>query len=76
VADDLHQKLLAELDGYESMPQPGGLIDALRAVVELHAPASFTHGKDRVAICRACADTNPPCSTIQAIARELGVADA
>jgi hypothetical protein len=79
----LHEKLLAELDSYErAMPQPGNLIDALRAVVELHAPTEDRIGDRLVRFeCQGC-DTGGgydweyprwPCSTIQAIARELGV---
>ena len=73
----------------EALADPGGLINdasdltaALRAVVELHAPfqrSTLSLG------CRACSTpvhtlpgryvtvVNWPCSTIQAIARELGV---
>jgi hypothetical protein len=77
----LHERLLDHLrdldvvldeDRYD-MTEP---VAALRAVVELHAPAS-----DQPQLCRTCWNEGAedyhgwPCSTIQAIARELGVDD-
>jgi hypothetical protein len=88
VADDLHQKLLAELDDryvdiLAEQRLGRSLVEALRAVVELHAPVPyFEHTPDWL-VCHGCdldgydAQHPPwPCSTIQAITRELGVVDA
>lgn len=75
----LHERLLARLDEEDI---GDNVASALRAVVELHAPfqrSTLSLG------CRACSTpvhtlpgryvtvVNWPCSTIQAIARELGV---
>ena len=54
---------------------------ALRAVVELHAPVPHTlHGNLIRNVCEGCdagayAEESPdwPCSTVQAVARELGI---
>lgn len=70
----LHEKLLARLDEEDI---GDNVATALRAVVELHAPEFFG---GHIA-CLACSPGMPPpilvlwrdCSTIQAIARELGV---
>jgi hypothetical protein len=70
----LHEKLLAELD--PAVPWDADRDErayaALRAVVELHAEAPNSWGS-----CAECYSSEGlvgwPCSTIQAIARELGV---
>ena len=73
----LHEKLLARLGNFHAVDWENELMvqqRALRAVVELHAPAS-----DQPQLCRTCWNEGAedyhgwPCSTIQAIARELGV---
>jgi transcriptional regulator with XRE-family HTH domain len=67
----LHEQLLAAINQHGG---PLGVGTALRAVAELHAPAS-----DQPQLCRTCWNEGAedyhgwPCSTIQAIARELGV---
>lgn len=76
---DLHARVLAELDAIDALLvhkiRP---VVALRAVVELHAPVERFEGST-LPVCRGCdkhrtAKRPPwPCSTIQAIARELGV---
>jgi hypothetical protein len=54
----------------------------LRAVVELHKPTTFLRRPLATPICDTCSadddahDVPSPCSTIQAIARELGVDSA
>jgi hypothetical protein len=70
---DLHERLLAEIDRCQDGIGPdGGLGDALRAVVELHAPVKLPIGE--TLYCDGCGNLPSwPCSTIQAIARELGV---
>ncbi len=86
---DLHQRLLAQVDAYDCTdprctPRPGdqrctrhALAAALRAVVELHAPIEQGFAASHWLDCRGCdsRDEPPdsPCSTVQAIARELGV---
>jgi len=76
---DLHAQLLAELDdryadilGEQRLGR--SLVEALRAVVEMHAPIRHViTGVGVVVGCRTCFDSAWPCSTIQVIARELGV---
>lgn len=75
----LHERLAAELtDLYTTVPAalPWNLIDAVRAVVELHAPRQF----DGRPCCYGCdrgesAEGPPlwPCRTIDSIADALGV---
>jgi hypothetical protein len=79
----LHEKLLAELD--PAVPWDADRDErayaALRAVVELHAPKPYMDSKpDGIQECRGCEVDGYeweypawPCSTIQTIARELGV---
>lgn len=76
----LHQQLLDRLAPSE--PFSENVYDALRVVIETHAP--FQRSTLSVA-CRACSTpvhtqpgryvtvVNWPCPTVQAIARELGV---
>lgn len=85
-ADPLHEKLLALIDEYVASMQADDYpatwpLTALRAVVELHAPAQPYPLAPEHVVCNGC-DRPPmsrfapawPCSTIQAIiARELGV---
>jgi hypothetical protein len=72
---DLHEQLLAAITQHGG---PLGVGTALRAVVELHAPVERFEGST-LPVCRGCdkhrtAKRPPwPCSTIQAIARELEV---
>lgn len=77
----LHQRLLQEIE-LDDEDNHGGFrcrsIDAVRAVVELHAPfgVNGTHqegGAPWVA-CKACQYVEYPCKTIRAIAEQLGVA--
>jgi hypothetical protein len=77
MATDLHERLLAVIGQHGG---PLGTGAALRAVVELHAPepCNYSHCRnpDTHRVCVHCGQgTNAPCSTIQAIARELGVDD-
>jgi hypothetical protein len=81
---DLHARLLAATSPLTVAEErtPEELAAVIRAVVELHAPFQRSM---LTAACRACSTpvhtqpgryvtvTNWPCSTIQAIARELGV---
>lgn len=75
---DLHQRLMAEVNGYleaqELGDQLGSLPHVLRAVVELHSP-EITEWDAR---CTGCLDaygeySHWPCATVEAIARELGI---
>jgi hypothetical protein len=93
VAESLHTRLLAELDAAERRtrlaggpPEPFGstnvsdLADALRAVMELHAPVPcgfrYCRSPETHRVCKECgAAINSPCSTIQVIAEALGVKD-
>jgi hypothetical protein len=83
---DLHERLLTKLDQAYEIWAPRNvspvLFDirrALRAVVELHKPTTFLRSPLATPICDTCStdddahDVLWPCSTIQAIARELGV---
>jgi hypothetical protein len=71
VTADLHAAIVDEIAHFD-----GPVDRALRAVVELHAPHDRLMGGPIV--CGHCNGTHGeddpwPCSTIQAIARELGV---
>lgn len=76
----LHQQLLDRIDAVSGPPSYPRLGKALRAVVELHKPVPrFDHTPDWL-VCHGCdmdgydAEHPPwPCSTVQAIARELGI---
>lgn len=83
---DLHARLVAELDPTTpwDADRDEHVYAALRAVVELHAPVPlFEDEPDEPPVCAVgiiyCDDGGHvhhepyPCSTIQAIARELGV---
>jgi hypothetical protein len=76
----LHERLLVVIGQHGG---PLGTGAALRAVVELHRPVSFWRPYPDPEQCYSCrsdrSDTGTvtwPCSTIQAIARELGVDSA
>ena len=63
-----HNELLAELTDIEPVYARATLYSALRAVVELHKPVEGKFGLS----CLKCRDyENYPCSTIQAIEKEL-----
>ena len=63
-----HDELLAELTDIEPVYARATLYSALRAVVELHKPVEGKFGLS----CLRCRDyENYPCSTIQAIEKEL-----
>ena len=70
-----HDELLKELfvfkvksAGYSDSNEPHSIIKALEAVVELHKPVEGKFGLS----CLKCRDyENYPCSTIQAIEKEL-----
>jgi hypothetical protein len=80
----LHEQLLTVLDErINTIDQLGeqddGMVRVVRAVVELHAPVN-AGALSEILICEGCepgddATSCPdwPCSTVQAIARELGV---
>ena len=84
---DLHARLLAAIDGITADAEWGDacgpLAAALRAVVELHEPIDTFPGGTVPIGYTACAGCDCegydwehpswPCSTVQAIARELGV---
>jgi hypothetical protein len=83
-ADPLHERLLALIDEYVTSMQADDYpatwpLDALRAVVERHAPVEDRIGDTLVGLeCHGCDtgggyDPDWPCSTIQDVARELGV---
>lgn len=65
----LHEKLLAAASPLTVAEErtPEELAAVIRAVVELHAPTGLFRW------CSVCYQRSWPCSTIQAIARELGV---
>jgi hypothetical protein len=66
-----HQRLLDTIARYEGAMGTRLLVAALRAVVELHAPSP---GGEWAVRCLACPAPQPwPCSTVQAIARELEI---
>lgn len=74
---DLHTAVLAELDRLDPH-RLTTLGKALRAVVELHAPKPYFEGRTDWLVCPGCdmsgydaEHPDWPCSTIQAIAREL-----
>ena len=70
VCDDVGYEHVAET--HRSGPQAVEELQALaalRAVVELHAPTQF----GQFTWCSICYKRSWPCSTIQAITRELGV---
>ena len=63
-----HDELLAELTDIEPVYARATLYSVLRAVVELHKPVEGKFGLS----CLKCRDyENYPCSTIQAIEKEL-----
>jgi hypothetical protein len=76
-----HDELLAKIDiwkfqtkGYDDTYEVHGILNALRAVVELHKPYEST---DNGLLCRYEVNSNSPyhwypCETIQAIEKELG----
>lgn len=63
--ETLHARLLARLDEEDI---GDNVANALRAVVELHAPDSELPNA-----CGTCCCSSWPCWTIRAIARELGI---
>jgi len=70
-----HDELLAKIDiwkfqtkGYDDAYEVHGVLNALRAVVELHKPCC-----DLEELCNECNPNVPyPCPTIEAIEKELG----
>ena len=74
----LHQQLVAALDRIDPH-RVTKLGKVVGAVLELHAPVTFMRHQLDVPICGACSanddlhDVPAPCSTVQAIARELGI---
>lgn len=68
----LHEQLLAAVQPPAGTPladlDPNSWLAALRAVVELHAPDTELPNA-----CGTCCCSSWPCSTVQAIARELGI---
>ena len=74
-----HNELLAELTDIEPVYARATLYSALRAVVELHKPIISTAFPEFLGICLTCSPpslnfyeaTRYPCSTIQAIEKEL-----
>jgi len=72
-----HDELLAEIDDNftkcgddcESCRRDNASWFALRAVVELHKPVAFVNGKGL--FCDNCLPDRYPCTTIQAIEKEL-----
>jgi hypothetical protein len=69
---DLHEQLLAELDHARRARGRDEMVAALRAVVKRHAPIiSLITGA--IVGCQDNYGEPWPCSTIQVIARELGV---
>lgn len=76
----LHERIVAHLDEVDRLlVTPVRGYQALRAVVELHAPVTFWRPwADEPPACKSCrsATGEPvayPCAEAQAIARELGV---
>lgn len=75
----LHEQIKERIDGIENSERiPAAPLDALRAVVELHAPEFF----GGVIACLACSPGMPPqilieapCPTITAIAEALGIGE-
>ena len=75
-----HDELLAKIDiwkfqtkGYDDTYEVHGILNALRAVVELHKPTGWfedTGYADQE--CIHCDNGSYPCPTIQAIEKELG----
>jgi hypothetical protein len=70
----LHERLQThiteESDGCEETAAQA-IVDALRAVVKLHAPVEVDFHEGPIVWCATC--QGRPCSTITAIAHELGV---
>jgi hypothetical protein len=78
-----HDELLAKIDiwkfqtkGYDDTYEVHGILNALRAAVELHKPSQSYLFDDEV--CDSCSSEEDrseilyPCPTIQAIEKELG----
>ena len=63
-----HDELLGRLDDYGFGVPP---LNALRSVVELHKPIEVETEGGTFTICENCVQTYP-CTTIQAIEKELG----
>ena len=77
-----HDELLAKIDYTVAIYEGLSVLDirvltaylkALRAVVELHKPHIFTDNDGyKWFYCTICTDGFAPCTTIQAIEKELG----
>ena len=76
-----HDELLAKIDiwkfqtkGYDDTYEVHGILNSLRAVVELHNPVTDYYDCYNL-MCKACSVeelvTDYPCPTIQAIEKEL-----
>ena len=69
-----HNELIAKIEHFRNVPFDP-LIDALRAVVELHEPSIVIYPKEmQILMCMECGDGEGlryPCQTIQAIEKEL-----
>lgn len=69
-----HKELIAKIEHFRVVPFDP-LIDAIRAVVELHEPAIVIYPKEmQILMCMECGDEEGlryPCPTIQAIEKEL-----
>jgi hypothetical protein len=73
-----HEELLAKIDiwkfqtkGYDDTYEVHGILNALRAVVELHKAKTFEDDElGDMILCRQCI-TAYPCPTIEAIEKEL-----
>ena len=68
-----HDELLAEIDERTAyLGNSDGVYLTLRAVVELHKPHIFTDNDGyKWFYCTVCKDGFAPCTTIQAIEKEL-----
>ena len=71
-----HDELLAKIEiwkfqtkSYDDTYEVHGILNALRAVVELHKPITFPDEKGL--FCDKCLPDRYPCPTIQAIEKEL-----
>ena len=69
-----HDELLAKIDTLNYLGRVGyisSIWNALRAVVELHKPSILHSRYSDDLVCEKCQIIRYPCSTIQAIEKEL-----